>query len=142
MYRLNQCDVRLHGLRYYAYHGVLPQERTVGGWYTMDLSLSLLAAGQTIAGESSESDAAAVPAAAVFHDALDGTVNYAEVYALVGRVMAEPSALIEHVAGRILTAIFTAFPQVQAVTVSLRKDNPPMGADCAGCSVTLSATRG
>lgn len=136
MFRIKKCDVQLHGLRFYAYHGVLPQERTVGGWYTVDVRLSLLDEGQQIAADVEE-----VPAGAVFRDELGATVNYAEVYALVEREMAQPSALIEHVAGRILKALFEEFALVQTATVSVRKDNPPMGADCAGCSVTLSAVR-
>lgn len=138
MYNIEQCDVQLNGLRFYAYHGVLPQERTVGGWYTVDVRLSLLADGQSLAATSSS---AAAPAAAIMDDDLRATVNYAEVYALIGSVMAQPSALIEHVAGRILSGVFAEFPLVQAACVIVRKDNPPMGADCAGCSVTLSASR-
>lgn len=136
MFCINTCDVQLHRLRFYAYHGVLPQERTVGGWYTVDVRLSLLGEGQQLVADVEEA-----PAGAVFRDDLCATVNYAMVYALVARVMAQPSALIEHVAGRILKALFEEFALVQAATVSVRKENPPMGADCGGCSVTLSAVR-
>lgn len=121
---ISQCDIRLEGLRFYAFHGVLEQERRVGGDYTLDLILTL-----------SDADAA------IFQDDLSGTVNYAEVYELVKREMATPSALLEHVAGRILAALFEAFPKVAAATVKLRKDNPPMGATCDGCSVVLTAKR-
>lgn len=121
---ITQCDIRLEGLRFYAFHGVLPQEQIVGGHYTVDLCLRL-----------SEAERA------VLHDELAGTVNYAEVYRLVQREMATPSALLEHVAGRILSAIFAAFPTVATATITLRKDNPPMGADGEGCSVRLTAER-
>lgn len=122
--RLSQCDIQLRGLRFYAYHGVLEQERRVGGDYTLDLVLTL-------------SDASR----AIFHDDLAGTVNYAEVYALVEREMAQPSALIECVAGRILQALFDAFPLVASATVTLCKVNPPMGADTRGCAVSITAER-
>lgn len=121
---ITNCEIQLKGLRFYAYHGVLEQERKVGGDYTVDLQLRL-----------SEADAA------VFGDDLDGTVNYAEVYDLVRHEMAVPSALLEHVAGRILAAIFDRFPKVAAATVNLRKVNPPMGASCDGCAVVLTADR-
>lgn len=122
--KIKNCEIRLEALRFYAYHGVLQQERNVGGFYTLDLCLTL-------------SDASS----AIADDTLAGTVNYAEVYELVRSEMATPSALLEHVAGRILTAVFERFPLVASAVVSVRKDNPPMGADCAGCTVTLSAER-
>lgn len=121
---ITHCEIHLERLRFYAYHGLLPHERTVGGTYTVDVRLQL-------------SDATA----AIRHDQLSGTVNYAEVYELVRKEMAIPSDLIEHVAGRIITAIFERFPLVVTAVVSVRKDNPPMGADCDGCSATLTATR-
>lgn len=123
-------EIRLEGLRFYAFHGVLPQERTVGGDYTVDLVLTLAppAVGNATA-------------AAVGADDLGGTVNYADVYALVRHEMAVPSALLEHVAGRILRSLLDAFPLVEAATITLRKDTPPMGAACNGCAVTLGARR-
>lgn len=123
-------DIRLEGLRFYAYHGVLPQERKVGGRYTVDLVLTLPAPAE-----------GAATCAAVSNDDLAGTVNYAEVYDVVRREMAIPSALLEHAAGRILRAVLESFPLVEKAVVTLRKDTPPMGAACNGCAVTLTATR-
>ena len=121
---ITNCEIELKGLRFNAFHGVLEQEHKVGGDYTVDLQLRL-------------SDAEA----AIFDDKLDGTVNYAEVYDLVHHEMTVPSALLEHVAGRILAAIFDRFPKVAAATIHLRKVNPPMGAACDGCAVVLTAER-
>lgn len=70
-------------------------------------------------------------------DCVDDTVNYAELCALVKREMAVPSQLVEHVAGRIVQSVFTQFPQSSAVDVRVTKENPPMGADCAGAGVEL-----
>lgn len=122
--KITRCDIRLEQLRLYAYHGVLEQERRVGAFYTLDVTLSLAHA-----------------EGAVLHDELASTVNYAEVYDLVRQEFMQPSQLLEHVAGRLLQAILFAFPAVAAAAVTVRKDNPPMGADCAGCSVTLAAER-
>lgn len=130
MMTITQLDIRLEGLRFYAYHGVLPQERKVGGRYTVDLVLTLPA---PVDG--------APTCAAVCADDLAGTVNYAEVYDVVRREMETPSALLEHAAGRILRAVFDAFPLVAKAVVALRKDTPPMGAACDGCAVTLTAKR-
>ena len=121
---LTETHVRLDDIRCYAYHGVLPQERIVGADYAVSLDLQLTA-----------------PAPAVRDDRLEGTVDYAEVFRLVRREMGIPSALLEHVAGRILQALFASFPRIEGASVEVRKVNPPMGADCRGAAVTLTARR-
>ena len=112
-------------MHFYAHHGVAPQERVVGGRFTVSLRLSL--------GPCS---------GAVESDRLDATVNYAMAYALVRREMAEPSALLERVAGRILEALFREFPLVQEASVKVCKDTPPLGGHVeGGASVEVSAVR-
>jgi dihydroneopterin aldolase len=103
--------IHLRGVRYYARHGFLPQEQTVGAYFTVDLRLKtdFSRAAQT--------------------DELEGTVSYAEVYEVVKEVMAQPSRLLEHVCGRIAQALFEHFPQVEEVSVRVNKENPPMGAE-------------
>ncbi len=116
--------IRLRQMEFYAYHGVLPQEKTVGGRYVVDMALEV------------------VPdEAALLQDDLAGTVNYAEVYALVRREMEVPSELLEHVAARILKAVLKKFASVKRATVEVCKVNPPMGATCKGASVELTAVR-
>ena len=122
--KVQSTEVTLDRIHCYAYHGVLEQERIVGGEYLVSLRLTL--------GDAT---------AAIEHDHLSGTVNYAAVYELVQREMEHPSALLEHVAGRILHALFNDFPLVIGAQVEVRKKNPPMGADCAGAAVVLTATR-
>ncbi len=74
-------------------------------------------------------------------DELKGTISYAEVFEVVKAEMAIPSRLLEHVAGRICHAILHRFPAAEAVHVELLKENPPMGADCAGAGVSLDVHR-
>ena len=124
---LGKAVIRLESLRFDACHGVLPQERTVGGHYTVDVVLELQADD-------------IYPAIA--EDRLESTVNYAEVYDVIRREMQQPCQLLEHLCGRLLQGILVAFPVVRAASVSVRKDVPPIpGIDCDGCSVTLSAER-
>lgn len=109
----------LRDLRFYAFHGVMEQETRVGGWFTLTLRV-----GSDVERALETDDVA---------DAL----NYAELYEVARREMEVPSHLIEHVAGRIGKAVFQTFPQASAVDLWLRKDNPPMGADCSGAEVEL-----
>lgn len=112
--------ITLNSVRLYAYHGVMEQERTVGGDYEVTLSVTV------------PDDARALE-----HDQLDGTVNYAALHDIIRREMAVPAALLEHVAWRIGHAVRKAFPQVQQATVSVTKLTPPLGADCKGAMVTV-----
>lgn len=115
--------ITLDTMRFHAYHGVLPQERIVGGDYEVCLTLRL---------------AHATSAAT---DDLADTVNYAEAYEVVAEVMRQPSDLIERVAGRILTAVLERFAAISSAQVSIAKVAPPMMADLRAARVTLVAER-
>lgn len=118
---LEKTQIVLNNVRLYAYHGVLPQERTVGGWYTLTLTI----------------DCPLTPA--LSSDDLAGTIDYAAVLEVIKGEMAVPSRLLEHVAGRILNALFSAFPKIERAELTLTKDNPPVGTNISGATVRLSA---
>jgi 7,8-dihydroneopterin aldolase/epimerase/oxygenase len=117
-------EVFLEGLRFYAYHGVNPEERTRGQRFTVDVRMrcDLRGAGQT--------------------DDLARTVNYSAVAKRVRAIVeGEPRDLIEAVAEAIATDVLSAFPAVQVVRVTVRK--PEVGLkgmflDAAGVCVTRS----
>ncbi len=63
----------------------------------------------------------------VYTDDLSATVSYADIAAIVGEEMAEPSDLIEHVAVRIRAAIMERLPAViGGVGVTVVKHKPPI----------------
>jgi dihydroneopterin aldolase len=117
--RITSSHIILQEMRFYAYHGVLPQERIVGGDYTVSVEV--------------ETDVTA----AIATDDVGQTLNYAALYEVVKREMLIPSNLLEHVAARIGKAVMDNFPQVQALDLTVTKQNPPMGADCQGAGVKL-----
>lgn len=104
--------IRMEGMKFYAFHGVLPQENLVGANFYVDLKLKT---DFTHAAET---------------DRLEGTVSYADIHAAVKEEMAIPSQLLEHVCQRITRRLFHDFPAVEAIDIRLSKENPPMGA-CA-----------
>lgn len=116
---LAESFITLRDLRLYAFHGVLPQERIVGGDYRVTLRVAY---DVTRAMES---------------DDVADTLDYSVLSDMVREQMAVPSALLEHVAGRIGKAVFQHFPQVTSVDVEVVKCNPPLGVQCAGASVLL-----
>lgn len=111
--------IALKDSRFYARHGVLPQERRVGGWFVVTLRVGYdwSRAAQT--------------------DDVADTVNYATLYELVKHEMEQPSQLLEHVAGRIADHVKTQFSAVKSIDLWLTKENPPMGALCAGAEVEM-----
>ena len=96
-------------MEFFAYHGFYPEENRIGCKYTIDLRLTLplYEPGTT--------------------DNLAHTVNYEEVYILVRKEMEIESKLIEHVAQRIMSALWTKYPQLQHIDLNLYKYNPPLG---------------
>ena len=111
--------ITLRNVRFHAFHGVMPQERTVGADFLVSLRLGY---DLTKAMQSDE---------------VADTLNYAEVHALVRQEMERPSALLEHVAGRIAQVLFDYDKRILSVDLWLTKVNPPMGADCQGAGVEL-----
>ena len=111
--------VSLKGLRFHANHGVLPQERVVGGDYMVSVAVDY---------DFSK---------ALATDDVKDTLNYAELYQIINKEMQTPSCLLEHVAGRIGESILEAYPQALSVEIEITKQNPPMGAYCDGATVLL-----
>ena len=104
--------IRLEGLKFYAFHGVLPQENLVGANFYVDLKL------KTDFTQAAETDK------------LEGTVSYADIHTAVKEEMSIPSKLLEHVCQRIARRLFHDFPTIETIDIRLNKENPPMGA-CA-----------
>ena len=114
----NSC-IFLNGLRFHAFHGVMPQERLTGNDYRVDLKINFPLE------------------KAVGSDNVDDTLNYATVYTAVKEEMDVPSQLIERVAYRIADRLFRTFKAINEVEIKVEKYNPPMGADCEGAGVEL-----
>lgn len=114
-----ESRILLNDVRIYAYHGVLPQERTVGGWYRVWVNV--------------EYDFMR----AIESDNVDDTLDYSKILAVVKEEMGVPSNLVEHVAGRIAKALFMTFPDIKSAEIKIIKENPPMGSDTAGAGVLL-----
>ena len=110
----------IEGVRLYAFHGVMEQERTIGAYFIIDAEVT--------------TDFSAAMAT----DELSGTISYADIFETIKREMSVPSKLIEHVGGRIANAIIDGFANVSAVRLKILKENPPMGADCRGAGIEIA----
>ncbi|HEX2924408.1 MAG TPA: dihydroneopterin aldolase [Chloroflexota bacterium] len=106
--KMAEDRIILQGMVFFGYHGVNPEERTLGQRFEVDLEM--------------EMDLAA----AGLSDDLSRTVNYASAYKLAREVVeGQPYNLIEAVAERLASAMLSRFP-VEGVRVRLRKPWAPI----------------
>ena len=120
---LMESYIVLEDMRFFARHGVAPQERLVGNEFILNLKL--------------KTDVSR----AIDSDDVSHTVSYADVYQCVKNEMETPSRLLEHVAGRIARRLFRDFPGIEEIELNLMKRNPPMGADIKSAGVELRIRR-
>lgn len=123
MTKVSNSTVSLDGIRLFARHGVMTQERTVGGSFTLSLRM------RCDIGR------------AILTDSVADTVDYGRAATIAREVMDEPSLLLERVAYRIADRLLTEFPLISSVTVRLTKDVPPIGLDCDGATVEATFAR-
>jgi 7,8-dihydroneopterin aldolase/epimerase/oxygenase len=105
--------VRIVNAGFYAWHGVHSEEQRLGGKYEVDAELrfDIRPAAET--------------------DDICKTVDYAKAYEILRHVMTSGKvSLIETLAFRIATALMEEFPQLEGVTVKVRKKNLPLGGVC------------
>lgn len=112
--------IKLNNMEFYSYHGCFAEETKVGNYFIVDLEVK---ADTQIPEES---------------DDINDAVSYLTMYQLVDKQMAIASKLLEHVAKRILDALYEAYPDdIQHAQVTLHKMNPPLGGKVGSSSVTL-----
>lgn len=114
------ATITIDKLRLHCNHGVLEQERVVGNEFDVTVVFSYDAT------------------KAVMSDSIFSAISYAEVITVITRTMQTPSSLLEHVAGRVIDALATAFPSILSITVSITKIAPPIPVQMRGVTVTLS----
>jgi dihydroneopterin aldolase len=117
------ATVFVEGLEFYAYHGVSPEERTVGHRYRLDLSME-------------------VDARATVTDDIEDTVNYADA---AGRLCALGETTtchtLERLAELMLSDLMERYPLVTAARIRLAKRMPPAPFIAETVGVELSRFR-
>ncbi len=111
--------IALEGMEFFAYHGLYDEEQKIGNKYSIDV---IIKADLSIAAET---------------DKLRNTINYEILYKIVAAVMTQKHRLLEHVAHQIIVQAKTQFDDIQHITVSVSKFNPPVGGVCDRSKVTI-----
>lgn len=91
----------LHGVEFYAYHGVYEEERVIGGKYILDLTVTV--------NHVSE------------FDNLNQLINYEILYSIAKTEMANTTPLIETVSHRIIQSVREQIKLCDAISVRITK---------------------
>jgi 7,8-dihydroneopterin aldolase/epimerase/oxygenase len=102
--------VRIKKAAFYAYHGALKEEQSIGGHFEADVDMYF-----------DFSEAAAT-------DDLTKTINYEGIYKHINKVIHEKKYyLIETIATIIAESLMVAYPILDKIDVKVRKNNVPVG---------------
>jgi dihydroneopterin aldolase len=112
--------IQIENMEFYSFHGHYKEERIVGNRFLVDLTIEV---DMNVPQES---------------DNLKDAVNYQRIYEIVKLQMEIKSHLLEHIASRILIAIYTDINGIKKATVKVSKMNPPMGGKIGSVSVVMS----
>ena len=117
--------INLLGMVFFAYHGVRPEEQTLGQQFVVDLEAwaDLSAAGSS--------------------DALHDTINYSRLYGVVREVMdGEQHNLLESLGEQIAARVLAGFEPVQRVRVRIAKPGVAVaGSVLREAAVTIDRAR-
>lgn len=112
--------ITLTGMEFFGYHGVLPEETSLGQRFIVDLvmELDLHQAGE--------------------NDALEATVNYAEVYGDIKAIVeGEPVKTLECLGERICQQLWANYQLLEHVTLTIHKPGAPIAGIFKDVAVTL-----
>lgn len=112
--------IQIEGMEFYAFHGHFKEEQIVGNKFLVDLTI--------------ETDMEKPRAS----DSLKDAVNYQKAYEIVKIQMEQKSHLLEHIAGRILDAVYAEMTGIIKITVKVSKMNPPIGGKIHSVSVVMT----
>ncbi len=94
--------IYLNDLIFNGFHGVYPAEKKIGNTFKVDLRIQLTPTTKTI-------------------DQLEQTIDYVQVYALIQKIMAVPTPLLETIVTNIADQILGAHPMAESVYVKITK---------------------
>jgi dihydroneopterin aldolase len=113
-------QIQIENMEFYSFHGHVKEEQIVGNKFLVDLTI------ETEMKIPSQSDN------------LKDAVDYQRIYQITKLQMGKKSHLLEHIAGRIIDAIYAEMTGIQKITVKVSKMNPPMGGKIGCVSVVIS----
>lgn len=112
--------IKINRIQLYAKHGCLVEEGKIGSIYNVDVKIT------------TDFRKAAIS------DDLKDAVDYVHLNQIVKDEMAIRSALLEHVANRILDRMLREIHLIEKAEVRIAKINPPIGGNVSDVSIMMS----
>ncbi len=94
--------IYLNDLIFNGFHGVYPAEKKIGNTFKVDVRIQFSPFTKTI-------------------HKLEDTIDYVQVYALIQKIMAVPTPLLETIVSNIADQILSAHPIAESVYVKITK---------------------
>ncbi|MEN0041175.1 MAG: dihydroneopterin aldolase [Pseudomonadota bacterium] len=114
-------QIRLQNCAFYAHHGVMQEETSLGQRFFVDAVLQV------------QTDAD------ITEDEIEGTVHYGEAFAVIERlVTSNTRKLIEALASDIAKGLRSEFPQITYAAITVRKPSAPIAGILDFVEVTVS----
>jgi dihydroneopterin aldolase len=101
-------QVRLEDVRLFGYHGLFAEERILGNWFVLNLSISKLITQD-------------------FEDDIMRTMDYGQLNAICVDIMKQPVDLLETLCERIAATCKELHPDFLELEIRIGKEHPPMG---------------
>ncbi len=110
--------ISLVDIRFWAFHGVFPEEKILGNWFTVRLEVSINSLQEI--------------------STLDQTIDYGSLFAILKEKMSEPTELLEDLAEKIKNRILETYQQVQVFKLEIQKQRPAIGLLDGNSQISLS----
>jgi dihydroneopterin aldolase len=118
---MQEYQVGLEKVRFFAYHGLFPEERILGNWFILTVRVS--------------------KRAEVFgFESINQTFDYGKIFAICEAVMSNPVDLLETVASSIANQLKQSFEDLSRYEIHVWKEQPPLGMLCGKSCVSLMET--
>ena len=113
----------MKGIKLYAFHGVMEQERKIGANFIIDIKIK------------TDFRKAAIS------DSLEETISYADIFNDIKKEMEIPSKLLENICQRICNRLFLSYSTIEYINIRLFKENPPMNSNSDTVGVEMNYER-
>ncbi len=99
--------ISLNKIKFWGFHGVFPEEKILGNWFTVNLDVSV------------KSD--------VIIGTLQQTIDYSSLYAILKEEMSRPTELLEVLVEKIKEKILSSFSNITCLRIEIHKQKPAIG---------------
>jgi dihydroneopterin aldolase len=99
--------IQLNAVKFYGYHGIFDEEKTLGNNYVVDIKIEVSTNKQII-------------------ESIAETIDYSKVFDMLQKRMQIPTPLLETIASEFCHTVLNTFKLASSIDFSIKKLNPPI----------------